>query len=80
MPNLDPNPANLLGKGILAPAEEARLLARGVVYAERVTMSDGQSFLATSVRPWKQACVALLRSIIEPPNGHMPVPREPIAA
>lgn len=80
MPNLDPNPANLLGKGILAPAEEARLLARGVVYAERVKMSDGQTFLATSVRPWREACVALLRSIVEPTNGHIPVQKERNAA
>lgn len=43
--NLDPSPRNELGKGILDPAEEQKLLADGYTYARRVFAPDGQFHL-----------------------------------
>lgn len=50
---LDPDPDNQLGKGILAPALEAELLARGVVFAVRLPPCKGKPFwsLVASFRP-----------------------------
>ena len=39
-PQLDPNPQNELGKGILDPDHEADLLARGYIFAAKVPAPD----------------------------------------
>lgn len=41
-PNLDPDPDNILGKGILDPEREAALLADGYIFAMFVQPSDAR--------------------------------------
>lgn len=48
---LDTSPHNELGKGILDPAVENKLLAAGVIYARRVTHPDGKFHLRTATTP-----------------------------
>jgi hypothetical protein len=63
---LDPNPLNELGKGILDPKVEARLIERGIVFAQTVTRPDGATYLRTARRPITQchadAISALMRT------------------
>lgn len=54
--NLDPHPLNELGKGILAPDVEAKLLAEGVIFATTVTPRNPK------VPPYLVTC---RRSIVE---------------
>lgn len=56
---LDPHPLNILGHGILTPAHEARLIARGVVFAQQVTGDDGCEYLRTMRRPWADVMAGL---------------------
>jgi hypothetical protein len=48
---LDPSPRNELGKGILDPAVESKLLAAGVSYARRIFHPDGKFHLNTATTP-----------------------------
>lgn len=49
---LDLHPANILGRGVLSPALEAALLARGIVFAEMVPRANGRGWrLTTAKRP-----------------------------
>lgn len=48
---LDPHPTNELGKGVIDPAAEARVLARGGVFARRLTTKFGDTFLVWTSRP-----------------------------
>jgi hypothetical protein len=54
MPNLDPHPLNELGRGILDPTVEAKLLASGVVFARTVRTKTGKSFIDCYFRPFLQ--------------------------
>lgn len=51
MPNLDPDPTNLLGKGILDPVLEQQMISQGFIYAHRITTKRGRSFLGWYKRP-----------------------------
>lgn len=51
MPNLDPDPTNLLGRGILDPVLEQQMINQGFIYAHRVTTPSGRSFLEWYKRP-----------------------------
>lgn len=51
MSPLDPDPNNILGKGILPPEREALLLARGIIFAEWCAGERVAPFLITSSRP-----------------------------
>lgn len=44
----DPHPANLLGRGLLDAALEARLVARGIVFAEFVPRANGRGSMAAA--------------------------------
>ena len=61
--NLDPHPLNELGRGILAPDVEARLLADGYIFAATVIPKDRRvpPFLATSKRPFAEAAASFFR-------------------
>jgi hypothetical protein len=48
---LDTSPRNELGKNILDPAVESKLLAAGVIYARRVFHADGKFHLRTATTP-----------------------------
>jgi len=50
---LDPNPRNELGKGILDPAQEKQLLEQGYIYARRIFLPNGKSHLRLSKSPIK---------------------------
>lgn len=50
-PELDPHPDNILGRGILKPTEEAKLLSEGLVFATYLTTEDGHRFLLCGKRP-----------------------------
>lgn len=53
--------ANVLGRGLLPPHVEARLVARGIVYAELVPRANGRGWrLTTSARPFDVALAAAL--------------------
>ena len=54
MPNLDPHPLNILGKGILPPDQEAAMIAAGFVFATYLTPAGRKAkpFLLTSRRPY----------------------------
>ncbi len=59
MPTLDPHPTNELGKGILDPEMEAKLLADGVIWANRVFHADGTYSLNCTFRPVMQVLTEL---------------------
>lgn len=63
MPNLDPDPRNILGKGILGPATEQRLFARGIIYAEKMPTPDGRTILIVCKRLYKDAMFDMGRSL-----------------
>jgi len=48
---LDPSPRNELGKNILDPSVEEKLLAEGYTYARRVYRSDGHYHLRIAKAP-----------------------------
>ncbi len=48
---LDQSPHNELGKGVLDPEQEQRLLAQGFVYAKRVFHGDNSYHLRLSKSP-----------------------------
>ena len=58
MPNLDPDPTNELGHGVLDPDTEARLIALGYIYAHRVTTKRGRTFVGA----YKRSLAETLRS------------------
>lgn len=58
---LDQSPYNELGKGILDPAVESRLLAAGVIYARRVFHPDGKQHLRTATTPIKPIAANVLK-------------------
>jgi len=58
---LDPSPYNELGKGILDPAVECKLLAAGITYAERVFHPDGKFHLRTATTPIDVIAVNVLK-------------------
>ncbi len=62
--NLDPNPLNELGKGILDAAVEEKLLAQGIVFAQTVHWQHGQ-YLRTSKRPILQCYADAIKSFAE---------------
>lgn len=41
---MQPPTGNLLSRGLLAPSVEARLVARGIVYAESVARANGRGW------------------------------------
>lgn len=64
---IDPNPNNLLGKGILPPDEEAKLLAEGCIYAEYFYPKSGRPpIIVASKRPYIEAVNELFRSARQP--------------
>ncbi len=63
---LDPNPLNELGKGTLDPAVEAKLLARGIVFAQTVMGPNGKTYLRTACRPIMQCYADAIRSFQQP--------------
>lgn len=63
MPKLA-RPRNILGRGVIDPVTERRLLARGIVHAHVETMPDGRTVLITSKRPWKAAMADFARSLL----------------
>ncbi len=63
---LDPSSLNELGRSILDPALEARLIARGIVYARRRPSADGKrTVLTTSRRPLSVAIAGARQHGIE---------------
>lgn len=66
-PNLDPHPANQLGKGTLPPGQEARVLAEGKIFAMRVVPEDKRvpPFLITCRRPIAEAAADFFRDAHE---------------
>lgn len=50
MANLDASPDNELGKGLLDPAIEARLRAKGTLYARRIPRDGKPPLLVTCQR------------------------------
>ncbi len=63
---LDPNPANELGKGTLDPDVEARLIGRGIVFAQTVMGPNGKTYLRTARRPIMQCYAEAIRSLQQP--------------
>jgi hypothetical protein len=61
---LDPNPLNELGKGTLDPEVEAKLIARGIVFAQTVTRPDGATYLRTARRPITQCYADAINSLM----------------
>ncbi len=77
---LDPNPLNELGKGILDPEVEAKLVERGIVFAQTVTRPDGATYLRTARRPITQ-CYADAISVLMRARIHgVTVPGAPVLA
>lgn len=62
---LDPNPENILGKGILPPEKEAKIIARGCVFAKFVT-AQGKSILVTFRRPHDEILADLFSDTYAP--------------
>lgn len=58
---LDTSPRNELGKGILDPAVEAKLLAAGVTYARRIFQPDGKFHLRTATTPISAVAANVLK-------------------
>ena len=80
-PQLDPNPDNILGKGILPPEEEEWLLSRGIVYAEWFCPPDIPPFLVTTHKPFDLAIAQMFEALDDSPfllSG--PPGLEPVAA
>lgn len=49
MPNFDPHPANLLGKNILDPSLETRILAEGCTFARIIDHGNGKTSVQGTV-------------------------------
>lgn len=60
---LDQSPRNELGKGILDPAVESKLLAAGVIYARRVFQPDGKYHLNTATTPISAIAANVLKPV-----------------
>lgn len=60
---LDSSPRNELGKGILDPAVESKLLAAGIIYARRVFHPDGRYHLRTATTPIAAVAANVLKPI-----------------
>jgi hypothetical protein len=58
---LDTSPRNELGKGILDPVVESKLLAAGVIYARRVFHADGKFHLRTATTPINAIAANILK-------------------
>lgn len=58
---LDLSPRNELGKDILGPAVESKLLAAGVTYARRVFHADGKFHLRTATTPISAVAANVLK-------------------
>ncbi len=63
---LDPNPLNELGKGTLDPTVEAKLIERGIVFAQTVMGPNGKTYLRTARRPILECYADAIRSLQEP--------------
>lgn len=66
---LDTSPRNELGKGILDPAVESKLLAAGVIYARRVFHADGKFHLRTATTPINAIAANILKPVKLPINS-----------
>lgn len=62
----DPNPLNELGKGTLDPAVEAKLIERGIVFAQTVIGPNGKPYLRTARRPLLECYADAIRSFQQP--------------
>lgn len=64
---LDPNPLNILGKNVLPPEVEARLIARGCVFAMYESNPAQKSpILVTSKRPYVETATRFVRDAYAP--------------
>lgn len=80
--DLDPDPDNILGRGILPPDEEARLLAEGVVFAMfgPVRSPKVRPCLYCSYRPIAVAATAIFVDLLRAQYGKLyPELPEPVA-
>ena len=77
---LDPNPLNELGKGILDPTVEAKLIERGIVFAQTITRPDGATYLRTARRPITQCYADAITSLMRVRENGVTVPAAPVLA
>lgn len=68
-PQLDPDPANLLGKGLLPPEREQRLLDRGAVFAGWSKGVYAPPFLIVSYVPIDRAIAKFFRALEDGVTG-----------
>lgn len=74
MPSLDAHPKNELGKDVLDPGTEAKLLADGMVFARRLTDATGHTFIFCGKRPLTEFATDMVRS------AHQRLSRTPVVA